>query len=201
MPNSIFRWPITCTAWVLRVLLTVQILIGIGLIGLAEFFKRTLLYNLPVPAVDGDWANPLHVYFLQFYGVHLIVHYLFGFVFLRRCRRHGERDVALAIKMWHSLVLLVSLDGLLVYWFYWMGEPGLVKSAEQAMVVGMDRYFADPLMQFHWDEYQMDQQCCGIRGYADWLKDEWQEIDDGLVMVIRIPLYCSLLCFAIHQNS
>lgn len=176
MPKSIFRWSITCTERILIVLLIFQIFIGVALIVMAEIFKRILLHKLPQPMEFT--STHVHMLYVQLYGGHLIIHYVFGLVYVQQLLKSYHGEIALAVRMWHWLVVVVSLDGFLVYWIYLYEEPDLIMWAEKAMSTGMKMYFTDPLIRYHWDKYQISQQCCGIRNYMDWFESEWQELDD-----------------------
>lgn len=188
MLKSIFQWPFACTERILIALLSFQILIGIVVIVVAETIKLMLLRNLPIP--DGMFYTPLHVFYVQLYGVHLIFHNVIGLIFVRRCCRASKQGLAVALRMWHLFVVLVILDGILVYCFYLMTESDMRIWMKKAMTEGMDTYFDEPLMRFHWDQYQIDQQCCGIRGYVDWLKSDWEELDDRLVCISFVKIKC-----------
>lgn len=180
MPNCTKRSFLSYTKPVLIVLLTLEIIIGITIIVSAEMCKRMLLqHKWPVGTeISSNFSDMLY---LQFYGLHLIIHYAFGYVCVKHSLGHFKQGVELVVKMWHLFVVLVSLDGLVVYWVYIKTEPELIQVMKRAMISVMAKYFSDPASRYRWDKYQINQQCCGVRGYMDWLEKEWREVDDRFV--------------------
>lgn len=176
MPKKILRCPIAYTKGTLIGLLVLQILLGAFLFGTVQLFQQALHQHPLLPAAAKTFI-PLHVIGVQFYVVHLAVHCGFGFLLVRHCAGSGNRDATLAVRMWHWFALLVTLDGLLVGWLYVRAQPDVMKWSERSMAAAMDEYFADAMRRFEWDEYQIGEQCCGVRGYRDWLESEWQELD------------------------
>lgn len=157
----------------LLVLVSTQIGVGVALLIVSEYFKRTLLQHLPV----AELSIEMHVFCIQFYGIHIVVHYAFGFSLLRRCLA-GAKEASPMTLMWHVFVVLVSLDGMLVYWMWSRSEVGLTEAVARVMMNGVDDYYTDPVWRLRWDEYQVGDQCCGVHGYQDWLSSAWQDTDD-----------------------
>lgn len=48
-------------------------------------------------------------------------------------------------------------------------------------MLGMEKYYVDPLWRLQWDEYQVDEQCCGVEGFKDWLTREWMDVKDEAI--------------------
>lgn len=192
MPASRRRPLVRLTRCLLPVLFVAQIIAGLVLIGLAEFYNRTLPLHLPAD-VAAALRLALNIMMpVQFYGLHVVVHYACGLPLLcgRRRRRHagnGSEDdddagvwvsTRFVYRLWHLLVLIVALDGPLVWWLWHRAVDPIVVQMGAVLKLGMSRYLADAKWRHAWNEYQRVERCCGVLDYRDWWRTTWLDVDE-----------------------
>lgn len=164
------------TRRLLQLLFIVQILIGLAIIGLAEFHTSQLLRHL-----SGNEAAVMRLALgvmlpVQFFGLHVAVHYACGLPLVWRISSYRIDNVV--ARLWHGLMLIVALDGLLVGWLWYRSAGAIVAQMAATLQQGVRRYYWDKRWRQMLDEYQLMEGCCGGVGFEDWQRVEWRSVAD-----------------------
>lgn len=181
MPASLRRPLVRLSRCLLPWLFVVQIIGGCVLIALAEYYNRELTLHLPAEQRTSLRLALNIMMPVQFYGLHVAVHYACGMPLLWRQDGNGNEATAstrFVYRLWHLLVLVVALDGPLVWWMWHRAVGAIVAQVDADLRHGLGRYLADEKWRNAWNQYQRVEQCCGVHGYKDWWRTAWLDVDE-----------------------
>lgn len=167
--NEIHKYPYV----VVVLLICLQIIIGCWVIIWTEYSKRTL--GRYVHDVDRSEIE-MKFFIIQLYGLHLVINYICGLPLIRRCAYDPyTTHLVLLLKLWHLFIFIGSLDGFVIMWICSRAGINLIKSVEISLFKGIELYYSDPAWRLIWDEFQYEEQCCGVTDYRDWQSLAWIE--------------------------
>lgn len=170
------------TQRLLLIVFVVQILGGIAVIGLAQFCSAQLLRHL-----SGSEASVMRLALavmlpVQIFGLHVVVHYAFALPLVWRKHSINSSDDVAAARLWHGMMLIVTLDGLLVGWLWYRSAAAIVAQMAATLRLARSQYYWDKRWQHLLDEYQLQEACCGVMGFEDWQRVEWTNAADTNVV-------------------
>lgn len=152
---------------ILILLNAVQIIFGIILIIISEYYKQIINHML----VDGIEKNEfnIHIIIIEFYGIHIIICYCWSFSIINNFFYNSYTIyINFILKLWFILIFIISFDGFLMLWLMANSLEYLKISIELSMYTGMNNYYTDSEWRYKWDNFQYIEQCCGLNNYTDW---------------------------------
>ncbi|CAD7079415.1 unnamed protein product [Hermetia illucens] len=182
MPKGSGRKTQSCAFTFLNIFIALEIVLGITAIALNEYFKHTISKH--VGHSEGSEIRTL-LFFMEVYGLHLIVFYGCGFLIVTKFRREPYTAHLLTLlKIWHIFIFVLSVDGFLTTWVLFNSVQPLMCAVELSLRRGIEVYYSNPEWRIIWDDMQYHQQCCGVESYKDWQTTSWieYEYEDNMAM-------------------
>lgn len=155
----------------INLLLTLEVCIGVALIGTSAYFQRELGTFLTETENNMVSAKFFNVYIL---GFQLIVLYLCSLSMWSSIwpRRYSE-NIHLLLNVWLIFCCLIVICGCFTTWSLVVSGDALAEGIEMVLLRGIDIYYVNPEWKLLWDQLQYTKECCGVHGYRDWMRASW----------------------------
>lgn len=156
------KWVQRC----LRTLICAQIVIGLIIIILSEYYSHLMGKYLPYADNSAIFFN---IIFIQIFGGHIVLNYLCGLPLVHRCSKQMySRDLVALLKFWNLFAFSLSVDGIFVFFMWSKSIEYTQASIVDVLFKGMLEYYSNAEWRLRWDGFQYNEQCCGVTNYRDW---------------------------------
>lgn len=160
------------TAIILRVLFTIQIIIGILIL------INTELSNISINKYFHE--AQINDYMIEIYGVHLIIFYLCGLGIVSKLTKNCySNHLSILLKLWNIVIVLLSIDGIVTSWISYKSIYLTENLIEKFLFKGIEEYYSDLKWKLIWDRLQLTEGCCGVINFKDWNIMTWKEVIVG----------------------
>lgn len=157
------------TTIILRVLFTIQILIGIIIL------INTELLNISINKYFQE--TQIKDYLIELYGIHLIIFYLCGLGIVSKLKKNCYTNhLSILLKLWNIVIVLLSIDGIVTSWISYKSIYIKENLIEKYLYKGIEEYYSDLKWKLIWDRLQLTEGCCGVLSFKDWNIMTWKEV-------------------------